>query len=117
MKYSANKATYLSSICYFESGAFPIWLSYFVFPSSLEDGLNNYGFAVAILLAKGERLALAPLYLASLSERLDECVNNIVRSGGRYDVATYADALFLQMSIWERLGLRYRGRPSSIQLT
>lgn len=41
------------------------------------------------------RLALALLYLASLYERLDECVNNIVRLVGRYDVGTYLDTCFL----------------------
>lgn len=43
---------------------------------------------------KGERLALAPLCLGSLFDRLDECVNNVVQSIKQYDMATYADASF-----------------------
>lgn len=42
-------------------GMLGYWLSYFIFPSIPEDGLNNCVFTLAILLAKGERLALAPL--------------------------------------------------------
>lgn len=43
----------------------------------IEDGLNQYVFPLAIRLAKGERFALAPIYLGSLCYRLDECVRNI----------------------------------------
>lgn len=39
------------------------WLSWFVLPSGLEDGLNPYVFPMTIWLAKGEKLALAPLFL------------------------------------------------------
>lgn len=53
-----------------------------------EDGLNGFVFPLPILLAK--RLVLAPLYLGSLYYRLDECVNNVVRSVWRYDVVTHA---------------------------
>lgn len=49
------------------------WLSYFAFLSPLEDGLHSYAFSLAVLLAKGNKLALAPLYLASLYVRLYEC--------------------------------------------
>lgn len=45
---------------------FSYWLSWFVLPSEPEGGLNSYMFPLAILLAKGERLALAPIYLGSL---------------------------------------------------
>lgn len=40
-------------------------------------------FPLAILLAKGKRLALTPVYLRSLIIRPDECLNNVVRSLGR----------------------------------
>lgn len=45
-------------------------LSWFVLPSGPEDGLNSYVFLLAILLAKGEKLALAMIYLGSLYTRL-----------------------------------------------
>lgn len=48
--------------------------------------------SLAIILAKGERVALAHVYwlssFSSLYTRLDECVNNIAHYGGRYDVVT-----------------------------
>lgn len=66
---TANKATYLSRVKFFEEGKrrsnkyyvealLAYWLSYFVFPCS-PDGLHNYIFPLAILLAEGERMALA----------------------------------------------------------
>lgn len=36
--------------------------------------------------------------------RLDECVNNILRSIGRYDIVTHTDTCFLQIFLWERYG-------------
>lgn len=80
------------------------WLSYFVFTGSLEYRLNNYVFHLAIILAKGERLALLPLYLGSLFDSLDKCANNVVWSVGRYDVATYFEASCLEIFIWKRFG-------------
>lgn len=55
-------------------GMLAYWMSYFVFPSSPDDVLNNNIFAGEILSAKGERLALVPSYLEYLFNRLDECV-------------------------------------------
>lgn len=41
------------------------WLSWVIFPSGPGDNLNGYVFPLAILLAKGEKVALAPIYLGS----------------------------------------------------
>lgn len=60
------------------------WLSWFVLPSGLEDGLNDYVIPLAILLAKGEKLALALLYMRSLYARFDECVKSMICSMSRY---------------------------------
>lgn len=38
----------------------------------------------------------------SIIVRLDECVGNITRAVGRYNVVTYANASFLQILLWER---------------
>lgn len=110
-RYSANEATFLSWIRHFEEAvvkaskyqveALPSYrFSYFPSP---EDGLNNYVFALAIFLAKGKRLALAPLYLGSLYNRLDECVHNIFCSLGPYNVVSYADTAFLEMFLWKEV--------------
>lgn len=53
-------------------------------------------------LAKGERLELAPIFLGSLFYRLDECVQNQLKSMGRYTVVSYANSAFLQLFLWER---------------
>lgn len=49
-------------------------------------------------------MAFAPLYLGSLFDRLDVCINKIVRSVGRYIIAIYVVATFFQMFIWEGFG-------------
>lgn len=41
--------------------------------------LRRLGFALAILLEKVERLALAPIYLKLLHAKLDEWVGSIMR--------------------------------------
>lgn len=62
-----------------------------------EDEINPFGFPLAIILAKGKRLALAPIYLSSLYARLDKCVNNVARSVGRYEVVPHRDVELLQI--------------------
>lgn len=80
--------------------------------SSFENGLHNYVFPLAVLLAKGSSLALAPLYLGSLYSRLDECSQSVLKSINRYDVVTYAGVSFLQMFLQERLGALW---PMSVE--
>lgn len=58
-----------------EEAMLSYWLSWFVFSSRPEDGIHPFVFMMAIVLAKGERFALAPIYLGSLYVRLHECVN------------------------------------------
>lgn len=58
-------------------------LSWYVLPSGPEYGINPYAFPLAIRLAKGEQLALAPIFLGSFFFfRLDECVQNLLKSMG-----------------------------------
>lgn len=57
------------------------WLLWLVLTSVLGNVLNINVSPLAILLAKGDKTNLAPLYL-------DECVENMVRLVGRYDVVT-----------------------------
>lgn len=59
-----------------------------------EDALNAYVIPLAILLAKGERLGLPPIYLKSLFPRLDGCVGNTVHLVGSYNVIAHADTSF-----------------------
>lgn len=41
------------------------------FPERVRDGLNDYAFPLAILLAKGKKVVLAPIYLGSFYTWLD----------------------------------------------
>lgn len=43
--------------------------------------------------------ALAPVYLGSLYERLDECARNITRAVNKYNVVTLVDSSFLEVFI------------------
>lgn len=47
----------------------------------------------------GEDGSLAPLQQGSFYERLEECMVNMVRSVGRYEVVSHVDSRFLQMFI------------------
>lgn len=49
-------------------------------------------------------MVIAPIYLGSLCTQLDECVLNVMRSLGPYNVVSHVDYVFLQMFLWERFG-------------
>lgn len=70
------------------------WLSWFIFLSVPEDGLNDYVFLLTILLTNGKNVALAPIYLGSLYVRLNKCVTNVTRSLRRYNVLSCADSVY-----------------------
>lgn len=71
------------------------WLSMFIFFSRPGENLNNYFFPLTVLLEKGGKVGLAPIYLGSLYARFDECVANVARSLGRYDVVSFMDSVYL----------------------
>lgn len=68
-KYISNKLTYLSWMNFFLKGQdrnaefqltgfFAYWLSYYVFPSPSNDGMNPFLFPMAVLLAQKKQVAL-----------------------------------------------------------
>lgn len=63
----------------------PHWLSWFVLSKTPEERLNTFVFPLVFLLAKRKRLSLAPLYLGSLFDRLDEFIGNILKFVDRYN--------------------------------
>lgn len=65
-------------------------------------------------MAKGEKVALAYIFLGSLYYLLDECVQSLIRSMRRYTVASYAHTVFLQLLLWERLR-NYSPQPSKFE--
>lgn len=58
------------------------WLSWYVFASGPEDGLNHYVFFLAVILGRGQKLALAPIILGSLFCRLDDLHREFVKVDG-----------------------------------
>lgn len=69
-----GKTTYNILVSYFTEGPgtasevvleamLAFWLSWYVLPSGPEDGINSYVFPLVIRLAKGEKVALAPIFL------------------------------------------------------
>lgn len=108
-----GKSTYATLLRHFRNGddsrsgfgvkAFPAYrLSWYLMLSGLEDGLKPYLFPLDNLIAKGVQFVLALLYLGFLYAQLDDCVNNVVCSVGRYNVVTHVDLCFLQMFLPER---------------
>lgn len=77
-------------------------LSWFVLSSGPQDGLNAYVFPLALLLARGERLALVLICLGSLLVMPQVRVVNNVCSVGRYDVVAQIETSFLQMFLCEQ---------------
>lgn len=97
----------MSSIRYFEEGKgktnkfqleslFAYWAFLLCLSELLKRWVTQLCFSLAIV-AKGKSLALAPLYLGSLYEWLDES-----GSLSLYDVVTCADTAFLQMFVGEK---------------
>ncbi|KAA8537169.1 hypothetical protein F0562_029606 [Nyssa sinensis] len=69
------------------------WLSHFIFPMPLKDGLNVVVFPFAVKLARGKALQLAPLFLGLLYYRLDSIHTDTTQSVGRYDGSETLDAI------------------------
>lgn len=46
-------------------------------------------------------MALGPIYQQSLYAWLDECVANVMRLLGHYDIVSHVDPFILQMFLWE----------------
>ena len=52
--------------------------------------------------ANDRSVALGPLFLGTLYQRLDMLQHNMTRSFSRYEVSTYLSTYFLEMFIFER---------------
>lgn len=72
-------------------------------------------FSLAELVARLNRLPLAPLYLSSLYARLDECSRWVFKSVGQYAMVSYIDASFPQVFLLERFGA-LSPRPVELEL-
>lgn len=81
-----------------------LWLSRFVFCSHPEKTVKQNVFSIAIRLARGVRVALAPAVLAVIYRDLRELKDYMVYSGGRKDIplVLWAPLEILQLWVWER---------------
>lgn len=120
-----GKSTYNTWVTYFTEGPgtasevrleamLVLWLSLYILPSGPEDEINSFVFSLAIRLGKGEKIALAPIFLG-LFYRLDEHVHSLVRSMGSYTVASYKQTAFLQLFHCERFK-SYDPQPSTFEV-
>ncbi|KAG2256123.1 hypothetical protein Bca4012_093192 [Brassica carinata] len=75
------------------------WLSNFVFPETQGCSISKHVFSVAVRLARGERIALAPAVLACLYRDLGK-VNALSSSTQNVDVRSLFK--LVQVWIWER---------------
>lgn len=90
-----------------------LWLSRFVFPGNVFDTINKNVFSIAIYLARGTRIALAPTVLASLYRDLGLLRETLMASaklkGDKNDEDNYlalslwSPMQFVQVWAWERL--------------
>ncbi|KAI3753900.1 hypothetical protein L2E82_25965 [Cichorium intybus] len=78
-----------------------LWLSRFVFPSSYSTVVRNV-FPIAVHLARGIRLALAPAVLASIYRDLSLLKAKINNHNDETSVTIWAPLQLLQIWIWER---------------
>ncbi|XP_010479547.1 PREDICTED: uncharacterized protein LOC104758384 isoform X3 [Camelina sativa] len=78
-----------------------LWLSLFVFPSTARRSVSKYVTSIAVRLARGERIALAPVVLSILYRDLGRICDF---SRDKSDDKIYIKSLFklVQVWIWER---------------
>nr|AAU44405.1 hypothetical protein AT1G50830 [Arabidopsis thaliana] len=74
-----------------------LWLSLFVFPVKSRRNISNHVFPIAVRLARGERIALAPAILAILYRDLDR-----IHEVSREDCVDkfHLESLFKLVQVW-----------------
>ncbi|GMP78670.1 hypothetical protein CsSME_00034518 [Camellia sinensis var. sinensis] len=96
------------------------WLSRFVFPSRPIDTVGKHVFSIAILLASGNKIALAPAVLASLYKDLKLLKQRIVTVSNNLEtnqlptLVLWAPFQLIQIWVWERFS-NLRPSPKSIR--
>ncbi|CAN4122255.1 unnamed protein product [Withania somnifera] len=116
----------------FEQEAFlSLWLSRFVFPGNEYDKIGKHVFPIAINLARGTRLALAPVVLASIYRDLSLLKQTMImassnepnssngKDGDRFnnlEFSLWAPLFFVQVWAWERLLLLRPEQPRNYNM-
>ncbi|KAF7129076.1 hypothetical protein RHSIM_Rhsim10G0096700 [Rhododendron simsii] len=78
------------------------WLTWYIFPGPPKDGVDTTLFELAAILASGESVPLAPLFLGTLFKRLGMLQDAARHSCGRYDLPIYVATNFLHMFLFKR---------------
>ncbi|XP_034585255.1 uncharacterized protein [Setaria viridis] len=98
-----------------------LWLTRFVLPGHPESTMRQAVFPIAVRLARGERVALAPAVLASLYRDLRDIKSFLVAAGaasttGNADMLSslslYSPLYLLHLWIWERFPALRPGREN-----
>ncbi|KAL1207092.1 Protein MAINTENANCE OF MERISTEMS [Cardamine amara subsp. amara] len=74
-----------------------LWLSFFVFPGKTIRSISKHVFPIAVRLARGERIALAPAVLAILYRDLDR-IHDLGR--GKCAETVHLKSLFKLVQVW-----------------
>ncbi|CAA3027301.1 Hypothetical predicted protein [Olea europaea subsp. europaea] len=93
-----------------------LWLSRFVFPGNVPDHIGNHVFWIAIYLARGTRLALAPAVLASIYRdmgllKASMADSTQIKDGSFLSFALWSPLCYIQVWAWERLPI-LRPKPN-----
>ncbi|CAL8992531.1 unnamed protein product, partial [Prunus brigantina] len=91
-----------------------LWLGRFVFCDFSQDCLHERVFPLALAIARGDTIPLAPMFLGHLYHLLDRAQLLEKSASGSMGVETLLNSGFLQVFLWERLkGLDVYSLPHS----
>ncbi|CAL9024925.1 unnamed protein product [Prunus brigantina] len=80
-----------------------LWLGWFVFCDFSQDCLHERVFPLALAIARGDTIPLAPMFLGHLYHLLDRTQLLEKNASGTMGVETLLNSGFLQVFLWERL--------------
>ncbi|RZB99728.1 hypothetical protein D0Y65_022228 [Glycine soja] len=97
-------------------GFLSLWLSRFVFPPKSYNAISKNVFPIAVHLARGSKIALAPAVLAGISRDL-RLLNNKIRTATKVEVGVKLWTPFQLAQVWalERFPLLHSRLPHGIR--
>ncbi|KAK1260570.1 hypothetical protein QJS04_geneDACA018064 [Acorus gramineus] len=123
-KSSSRKASYSAWVRQFSGGCadeaehvafLAMWLSRYVFPSHPSDAVGRHVIPIAVRLARGTRLALAPAVVGSLYRDMRTIKKRVLLEQEEKMFIAYAPFQLLQLWLWERFhSLRPRNSPNQV---
>ncbi|KAL6284597.1 hypothetical protein ACE6H2_015526 [Prunus campanulata] len=80
-----------------------LWLGWFMLCDFSQDFLHERVFPLALVIARGDSIPLAPMFLGHLYRLLDQCQILEKNAEGTMGVETLLNSGFLQVFLWEHL--------------